>query len=72
MQQYNNYFTQRRNRADIIASTAGLRPLIQSAADPRKVSREYEIVQQDKLLTVYGGKWTTARALGKKVADKLL
>jgi glycerol-3-phosphate dehydrogenase len=28
--------------------------------------------RQQKLLTVYGGKWTTARALGKKVADKLL
>ncbi len=70
--QYNNYFNQRRSRADIIATTAGLRPLIRSADNPRKVSREYEIVQQQSLLTVYGGKWTTARALGKKVADKLL
>ena len=72
LQQYNNYFNQHRSRADIIATTAGLRPLIQSAANPRKVSREYEIVQQGSLLTVFGGKWTTARALGKKVADKLL
>ncbi len=72
LQQYNTYFTPQRDRADIVATTAGLRPLIQSAANPRKVSREYVMVKQQKLLTVYGGKWTTARALGNKAADKLL
>jgi glycerol-3-phosphate dehydrogenase len=70
--QYNRYFNRQRTRADIVATSAGLRPLLKSARNPRKASREYVIDQQDRLLTVYGGKWTTARALGKKVADKLL
>lgn len=72
LEQYNRYFNDNRGREHIVATTAGLRPLIKSASNPRKVSREYVLERQQKLLTVYGGKWTTARALGKKVADKLL
>lgn len=70
--QYNRYFNVRRTREHIIATSAGLRPLIKSAANPRKVSREYVLESQGRLLTVYGGKWTTARALGIKVADRLM
>jgi glycerol-3-phosphate dehydrogenase len=70
--QYNRYFTRQRTRADIVATAAGLRPLLKSASNPRKASREYVFEQQQQLLTVFGGKWTTARALGKKVADKLV
>jgi len=55
-------------REDEIARTfAGLRPLLRSAADPDKVTREYAIESTGKLVTVFGGKWTTARALGIKV-----
>jgi glycerol-3-phosphate dehydrogenase len=72
LQQYNRYFIQQRQRQHIVATSAGLRPLIKSARNPRKASREYLFERQHKLLTVYGGKWTTARALARKVAAKLL
>lgn len=71
LDEYNRYFTPARTRADIATSFAGVRPLIRSANDPRKASREYALEQQGRLLTVYGGKWTTARALGRKVAKRI-
>ena len=56
-------------RPDEISSTfAGIRPLLYSNDDPRQASREYAIEQQGKVITVFGGKWTTARSLGQKVA----
>ncbi|NTV89671.1 MAG: FAD-dependent oxidoreductase, partial [Clostridiales bacterium] len=42
---------------------AGLRPLLYSANDSNKATREYTIHKTGKLLTVFGGKWTTAMAL---------
>lgn len=70
--QYNRYFKQQRKRQDIVDVIAGVRPLIKSAANPRKVSREYVLEQQGQLLSVFGGKWTTARALGRKVASRIM
>ncbi|MBE0440430.1 MAG: hypothetical protein IBX57_11900 [Gammaproteobacteria bacterium] len=46
----------------------GLRPLIKSADNPNKATREYAIQQNQNVITVFGGKWTTARQLGLKVA----
>lgn len=56
---------------DITASFAGLRPLLRSAADPSRATREYAIERHDRLITVLGGKWTTARALGEQVAARV-
>ncbi len=53
---------------EIVDRFAGLRPLIRSAADPSRATREYELDRQGKVLSVFGGKWTTARALGERVA----
>ena len=66
---YNHYFRDRRRAADIAETFAGVRPLIRSGADPTKVSREYKLERRGQLVTVYGGKWTTARRLGQKVAE---
>jgi glycerol-3-phosphate dehydrogenase len=55
--------------SEIVESFAGVRPLIRSAADPSRATREYELEVQGRILTVYGGKWTTARALGERVAS---
>lgn len=46
---------------------SGIRPLIKSAADPNRATREYALHREGRLLTVFGGKWTTAMALAKKV-----
>ncbi len=39
-----------------------------SAQDPSKATREYAIHRTGKLVTVLGGKWTTALALADKVS----
>lgn len=50
---------------------AGVRPLIYSAADPNRATREYALERQGRILTVIGGKWTTSMALASKVAAQL-
>lgn len=52
---------------NVINSFASLRPLLCSAQEPSKAKREYEIHRTGKLLTVLGGKSTTAMALADKV-----
>lgn len=50
---------------------SGLRPLVGTcvkSVDPAKISREYAIEQHGRVISVFGGKWTTARSLGCKVA----
>lgn len=50
---------------------AGVRPLLHSTDDPGKATREYAIQRTGRLITVLGGKWTTAMALATKVATTL-
>lgn len=68
---YNAYFTDTRSDVDVLQTFAGVRPLIHSAADPSRATREYAIEREGRLLTVFGGKWTTARALGRQVAEQV-
>jgi glycerol-3-phosphate dehydrogenase len=50
--------------ADIIATYAGVRPIIDSGhGDPSKAAREHAVWVDDGLLTVTGGKLTTFRAI---------
>ena len=51
----------------MVKSFAGLRPLVKDTSDPNKISREYSIQVNKNLINVFGGKWTTARRLAKKV-----
>lgn len=62
---YSHYFPN--EKPQVIDTYAGLRPLLRSAHDPNKATREYAIHRNDKLITVFGGKWTTALALADKV-----
>lgn len=64
---YNRYFAPACDAADITGRFAGLRPLIRDRDDPTATSREYRIARQDRLISVFGGKWTTARALAREV-----
>lgn len=61
---------------DVIASYAGVRPVIGSGkADPSKESREHVVWQENGLLTVTGGKLTTFRVIAldalRAVRDRL-
>jgi len=66
---YRHYFTN--GNPEILESFAGLRPLIYGAQDPSKATREYAIHRTGKLVTVLGGKWTTAMALARKVSQTI-
>jgi glycerol-3-phosphate dehydrogenase len=57
---------------DVVERFAGLRPLVaEGERDPNAVSREYVLEVTGRLLSVFGGKWTTSRALAAKVADRV-
>jgi len=66
---YNHYFVSQRTPSDIVREFAGVRPLLGGSDDASKASREYAMHWQQAILTVNGGKWTTARALAKQVAQ---
>jgi len=56
---------------DVIATYAGLRPLIAAPAHtPSSTSREHEIIREpDGVVTVAGGKLTTYRRMAEEVVD---
>lgn len=67
---WNAYFETQLGAADIAGEFSGLRPLVAgTGGDAQKISRDYEIERRGRLVSVFGGKWTTARALGRKVAE---
>jgi glycerol-3-phosphate dehydrogenase len=66
---YNHYFREPKGPADVAHTFAGVRPLVQAGDDPTGTSREYRIERQGRLVTVFGGKWTTARGLGRAVVE---
>ena len=58
--------------SDIVSSFAGVRPIVRprdtAPGDMSSASRDSEIEISDRLISVFGGKWTSARRLGEKVA----
>jgi glycerol-3-phosphate dehydrogenase len=60
--------------ADVIATWAGLRPLIAAdAARASDVSREHEtFVRDEGIIVIAGGKLTTYRRMAKEVVDRML
>jgi glycerol-3-phosphate dehydrogenase len=69
---YNNFFLDQITELDVVNSFAGLRPLIKDALDPNKITREYAIQINKNLISIFGGKWTTSRALAKRVASNIM
>lgn len=69
---YNRFFADRRSEADIVNAFAGLRPIVASKDDVSAASRESVIERRQRLINVFGGKWTTSRALAMEVADVTL
>ena len=69
---YNRFFTDRRSEADIVDAFAGVRPIVASKDDVSAASRESVIERRQRLVNVFGGKWTTSRALAVAVADATL
>jgi glycerol-3-phosphate dehydrogenase len=66
---YNAYFEGHLAASDVGATFAGLRPLVASKQqDAGAVTRESVIECHGRILTIFGGKWTTSRELGLRVA----
>lgn len=66
---YNHFFTDRRSETDIIDAFAGVRTIVASKDDISAASREAVIERRQRLVNVFGGKWTTSRSLAAAVAD---
>jgi glycerol-3-phosphate dehydrogenase len=45
--------------------------LVKSSNEPGKITREYVIQANHKLISVFGGKWTTSRMLAKSVVKAI-
>jgi glycerol-3-phosphate dehydrogenase len=69
--QANNYLQTPVARTDILATFAGLRPLVSgTAATTAKLSREHLVdASPSGLITVTGGKWTTYRKMAEDTID---
>lgn len=64
---YNHWMLEQISEADIESTFSGVRPLLRSSDDPSRVTREYAILKEGKLINVFGGKWTTSCALATKI-----
>lgn len=61
--------------SDIVDVYAGIRPIVRpkdTVADLNSANRESVIEENQRVVSVYGGKWTSGIRLGKSVADLLL
>ena len=71
-----HYFAQHVTPADVVASYAGVRPLLEDeSADPSSVTRDYSFeldADGPPLLSVFGGKITTYRRLAEDALASLL
>ncbi len=65
---HNTYLNPAIAPTDIRDTFAGVRPLLRSHANPTRATREYALERVGRLVTIFGGKWTTSRALGEKAA----
>jgi glycerol-3-phosphate dehydrogenase len=70
----NYYFGQRFTRPDVLATMAGLRPLLhRNSKDPSAVSREFSIFRSKSgLWSIAGGKYTTYRSMAEALVDRVV
>jgi glycerol-3-phosphate dehydrogenase len=75
LRESNVYLKKALTRRDIKEVFIGTRPIIKSAKEPTRMSREYKLdlhrIGKSTLLHVYGGKLTTFPSLAKRVAKVL-
>lgn len=71
---FNDYFLDSISTKDILSDMSGLRPIIKtkkSHGSPSTASRESEIEINNRLVNIWGGKWTSAISLADKVTQKI-
>ncbi len=68
LESINIYVDKPINKDEIIESYAGVRPLIKSKTrDFHSSSRDFYIQKDKNLLSLFGGKWTTAPSIARKI-----
>ena len=68
IQSYNSFFSKQISSENILYNYSGVRPLIKSnKKNFHNSSRDFYIDQNKKLICVFGGKWTTAPSIAKKI-----
>jgi len=58
--------------SDIVEKYSGVRPLFKSAVKKSALSREAFIEKENKLINIFGGKWTTSPSLAISVANLII
>jgi len=66
IESFEHYFPNKHFRS--LTTFSGVRPLLRHSGNLSAASREYRLEKKDRLITVWGGKWTTCRSLAAKVA----
>lgn len=66
---YNMFFAKPIEESDIETTFAGVRPLVDAGLSSHEQRRGATVETRDRVVTIFGGKWTTSRALGREVAD---
>lgn len=69
LETYNQFFEDFLKREDITETFSGVRPIVRKGNNFSGASRESVIERHGKLVSVFGGKWTTSRVLAKSVAQ---
>jgi glycerol-3-phosphate dehydrogenase len=71
---YNHYFSPSRTVSEVLASLAGLRPLVRArTAKPSAVSREFSVFRSESgLWSIAGGKYTTYRRMAEYLVDQVV
>ena len=66
---YNDFFQDQISHKDVVDSFSGYRPIVNKRSNKNisKASREEVIEKTDKLITIFGGKWTSSNIIGDKV-----
>jgi len=70
----NDWLDESLSRDDISATYSGLRPLVKQpgAESTSQLSRDHVILNENGLMTLTGGKWTTWRRMAEDLMDKLV
>jgi glycerol-3-phosphate dehydrogenase len=69
------YLIKQPTRADILSIFTGIRPLVRKGkgASTSKLSRDHVIVVSESgMVTITGGKWTTARRMGEDCVNRVI
>lgn len=69
---YNTFFVNEIGEADIETAFAGIRPLVDAGKSTHAERRRETIEVEGRVVSVFGGKWTTSRLLGERVAGAVI